>query len=670
VKKEDINSGSEIKGKALEVPISFSGKDFHFPIATKLILSYLTIIFISSGIFTVVGIKLIADRIFTDAQEKVQHDLNSAREFYQSQVSHINDVVRLTADRFFLTNAILSGNLKDATDELVKVRINEQLDILSLTDADGVVIFRSSNPSAPKYPKTYDEMVSAVLSNKTSVVATSIMSGEELQRESPQLAEQAHLVFVDTPLARIRYETQETAGMMLKAASPIFDYEGKLIGVLYGGMLLNRNYSIVDEIKQIVFEDVQYKTKDIGTVTIFQDDVRISTNVMNNDGSRAIGTRISEKVFNQVVLEEKPWIGRAFVVNDWYITAYEPIRDIHYKIIGILYVGILEQKYLDIRNQTILVFLSIALLGLIVSTVLSYFISQKITIPIKQLVSASREISQGALSARVKIASNDELGELALAFNTMATTLTEREENLKEFTKSKIMESERLAIVGQLAANVAHELNNPLVGIITYSNLLLEETPPDDHSIDFLNKIVIQANRCKDIVRSLLDFSRQRQPDKTLFNINNLLTQCLSLLENQALFLNIIVKEDLSDLPMIVIDPSQIERVFMNIIINAAEAMEGNGELKVTSKFVPDESVVEITIQDTGPGITEDNLEKIFDPFFTTKEAGHGVGLGLAISYGIIREHDGTISVKSILGGGTTFTITLPTPIHGKMRYR
>jgi two-component system NtrC family sensor kinase len=647
-----------------------SGNGFHLPIATKLILSYLPIIIITSGIFTVVGIQLISTRILIEAQEKVRHDLNSAGEIYQSKMNHINDVVRLTADRFFLTDALLSGNMVGAFDELIKVKVNERLDILSLADANGIVIFRSSNPDAPIYLKTYDELVSAVLSRKTPVVSTSLIPGEELQRESPQLDEQAFIVFIDTPRARTLAETEQTSGLMIKAAAPIFDYQNKLIGVLYGGVLLNRNYEIVDDIKQTVFEDVQYKGKDIGTATIFQDDVRISTNVKNSDGSRAIGTRVSEEVYNQVVLDGEPWIGRAYVVNDWYITAYEPIRNIHYKIIGILYVGILEQKYLDIKSQTILAFLSIALIGVIVSSFLSYFISQKITIPIKQLVVASRDIAQGNLYPKVDVASNDELGELASAFNTMSTTLIEREEKLKEFTKSKIMESEKLAIVGQLAANVAHELNNPLVGIITYSHLLLEETPASDHSTEFLNKIVIQANRCKDIVRGLLDFSRQRKPDKTLFNINNLLKQCISLLENQALFHNIKIMEDLGELPMIIIDPSQIERVFMNIILNAAEAMDGNGELRISSKFDPDESFVEIQVTDTGPGIGEENLEKIFDPFFTTKEAGHGVGLGLAISYGIIREHNGTITVKSSLGVGTTFTARLPVSIHGNMRYR
>ena len=333
-----------------------------------------------------------------------------------------------------------------------------------------------------------------------------------------------------------------------------------------------------------------------------------------------------------------------------------------------LYVGILEQKYTDIKSQMILVFLSIALIGIAISSLISYYFSRKITVPISKLVTASRSISAGNLSQSLEVTSNDELGELASTFNIMVKKLIEREMRLKEF-KSKVIESEKLAIIGQLAANVAHELNNPLVGIITYSHLLLEETPSSDNSTDFLQKIVIQANRCKNIVRSLLDFARQRKPDKTLFNINNLIIQCVSLLENQVLFQNIKIIQDLGELPMVIIDPSQIEQVFMNIILNAAEAITGIGELKITSKYDLVENSVVIDFTDTGSGISEDNLKTIFEPFFSTKDAGHGAGLGLSICYGIINEHSGTINVKSRLGEGTTFTVKLPVSFHRNTRY-
>jgi two-component system NtrC family sensor kinase len=267
-------------------------RTLRIPIATKLILSYLAIIIMTSAIFTVTGIQIISDRIVAETQEKVSHDLNSAREIYRGELKHVNDVVRLSAERFFIKDAILAGDMNAAAVELVKIKEGESLDVLTITDETGKIILRANAPEKLDPGGGYDEIVSAVLLNEATVMGTAIVSGEELLQESILLAEQAQFQFIDTPMARERTETEESAGMMLKAAAPIFDYEGKLIGVLYGGTLLNRNYEIVDGIKQTVFEDLQYQGKEIGTATIFQNDVRISTNVRNEDGSRAIGTRI------------------------------------------------------------------------------------------------------------------------------------------------------------------------------------------------------------------------------------------------------------------------------------------------------------------------------------------------------------------------------------------
>ena len=424
---------------------------------------------------------------------------------------------------------------------------------------------------------------------------------------------------------------------------------------------MNRNYAIVDEVKQTVFQGEVYKGRDIGTATIFQDDVRISTNVHNEDGSRAIGTRIAADVYQQVVVKGEQYLGRAFVVNNWYITAYEPIKDYENKIIGILYVGILEQKYTDIRNQAILVFSGITLTGVALSILIALLISRSISSSIKRLATASKQLASGNLEAKVTNISNDELGELAKTFNFMATALKDRDEQLKEFTKKKIMESERLALIGQLSANVAHELNNPLQGIVTYSYLLLEEETCTEDAKENLQKIVVQANRCRDIIRGLLDFSRQKKPDKTLCNVNALLQGCISLVEKQALFHNIKVVLKLEENPpMVILDPSQVERVFLNLIINAAEAMDGIGTLTLTTKHNRKKKTIEIKVQDTGHGISKENMSKVFDPFFTTKETGHGVGLGLAITYGIVKEHNGTITVESELEKGTTFISEFP----------
>ena len=307
------------------------------------------------------------------------------------------------------------------------------------------------------------------------------------------------------------------------------------------------------------------------------------------------------------------------------------------------------------------VFVGITLAGAALSAIIALWISRQISRPIRNLVAASEQLANGNLDAKVEPVSGDELGKLSYRFNQMADALRQRDERLKEFTKRKIMESERLAIIGQLAANVAHELNNPLQGIVTYSNLLLEKEVCDEPSRQNIEKIATQANRCREIIRGLLDFSRQKKPIKTLTNINALLRGCVSLVENQAQFHNINIAQNLDEsLPMIVVDPSQIERVFLNLIINAAEAMKGSGTLTLTTCFGLNEKNIEIEVKDSGHGISIENMEKIFNPFFTTKEVGHGVGLGLAISFGIVKEHNGEITVESEYGRGATFTVSLP----------
>ncbi len=649
------NNGNKLK-KSLERLRSYT-----IPIAHKLILSFLLISILTNVIFTITGIRLMANRILAEAQDRVRNDLNAAREIYSGEERHISDVIRLTARRPIILDALTTGPTTAISSDLINVKTSEELDILTLTDQSGDVVLRTSSPFNHGDNIGQDEVISQVMKSREPITSTSILSADRLNAESPTLANISYLALINTPMARQINQTEETSGMVLVSAVPVFDAAMDLIGVLYGGVLLNRNYALVDLIKQTVFQNVEYKGKDIGTATIFQGDVRISTNVLNSDGTRAIGTRIAEDVYNQVVLKGVPWIGRAYVVNNWYITAYEPIRNASGAVIGILYVGILEQKYVDIRDQAVLAFIIISVLGVLFSLGLSYLLSRSISVPVHKLVVASKELANGNLDAMVEKTSNDEIGLLADAYNSMANALRARDEQLKEFTRKKFMESERLALIGQLAANVAHELNNPLQGIVTYSHLLLERNTIDIPTKQSLEKIVVQANRSRDIIRGLLDFSRQRKPDKTLCNINNLLDESVSFLENQALMQNIkIVTQFDHALPSIVIDPSQVQRVFINMIVNAAEAMNGNGQLSMTTRLDQQKGFIEIVISDTGSGITEENLEKIFDPFFTTKETGHGVGLGLAISYGVIKEHGGSISVESEVGKGTTFTIRLP----------
>ncbi len=234
------------------------------------------------------------------------------------------------------------------------------------------------------------------------------------------------------------------------------------------------------------------------------------------------------------------------------------------------------------------------------------------------------------------------------------------EKKLQE-THLQLVSSEKMASLGKLAAGIAHEINNPLGGILIYSSLMMEDLPEDDSKRGDLSRIVQEAGRCKEIVKSLLEFARQTEPKMEPTDINRAINDGLFFLVNQALFHNIqIVKKLDSFLPFVRGNASQLKQVFMNIIVNAAEAMHGNGTLTIITFPSPDRKTVLVEFTDTGEGIPEENLNRIFDPFFTTKEVGKGTGLGLATSYGIVEDHGGKISVRSRVGEGTTFTIELP----------
>jgi two-component system NtrC family sensor kinase len=628
----------------------------------KLIVSFLAVIVIGGLVTTLVGTRLIGTGIIRQAQDKVRNDLNAAREIYRQEGEKLKDTVRFTAlRRFFIAEALLSNDIKTLTDELEKIRKAESLDVLTLTDEAGRVIVRFRNPSVSGDSQADDGLVSRVLAGREAVSATVIMPEEELRKEGTDLLEQASIEYIPTAKAKPTLETRQTSGMMMKAAAPILGQDGRLLGVLYGGNLLNRNYKIVDKVKETVYQAVKYEGKDIGTATIFQGDLRISTNVLRADGTRAIGTRVSEEVFERVLVKGLPWIDRAFVVNNWYISAYEPIRDVKDEIIGILYVGILEEKFIDMRNRAIAMFLGIALAGMVIALIVSNFLAKGVLQPIKRLIFASHQWAAGNLDYRAKTTAKDEIAELTETFNTMASSLKDRDDRLQEYAHQQIMKSDRLATLGQLAAGVAHEINNPLGAVLMYGHLSLEEMGAEDARRKNLEKVVAEATRCKNIVRGLLDFARQSEPNVEESDVNDILKRTLSLLQNQALFQNIQITTALSaSLPRAMMDSGQIQQVFTNIILNAAEAMPGEGELTVASRTTAGNEWIEIEFTDTGCGIPRENLEKIFDPFFTTKEVGRGTGLGLAVSYGIIARHKGTVEVKSEPGKGTTFIVRLP----------
>ena len=279
------------------------------------------------------------------------------------------------------------------------------------------------------------------------------------------------------------------------------------------------------------------------------------------------------------------------------------------------------------------------------------------------------QVEAGNLSARVPESARDELGRLGESFNAMVARLADAQQQLEDRHAEEIRRAEHLASLGKLAAGIAHEINNPLAGMQNCLRTLVKGTRDEDQRVQYLGMLLEGLGRIGRTVRQLLDFAREAKPQLVQTRLRALLRRCLTLMEHQsaARQVSFSLAPD-GHLPEIQADPHQIEQVFMNILMNAVDAMPEGGRVTVsTNRQERGESpFVEVHIADTGVGIPPEDLPRIFDPFFTTKDVGKATGLGLSVSYGIVRAHGGFIEVKSEVGAGTTFTVALPEQEQGE----
>jgi len=326
------------------------------------------------------------------------------------------------------------------------------------------------------------------------------------------------------------------------------------------------------------------------------------------------------------------------------------------------------------RNRTIL----ISILGISAIITLIYgMVGKFVRDPVQALLHHTQKVSRGDLEHGLKVASPDELGELAQAFNEMTLSLKKARDELEEWGRTleakveartnelqqmqaQLIRSEKMASLGQLVAGIAHEINNPLTGILVFASLVQKDRRLDPALKEDMDIIVSETQRCGSIVQGLLKFARESIPNKQMASLNRILDSVLSLIVCQACFHNItIVKDYDPQLPEILVDPNQIEQVFINLLLNASHAMRNGGTLTLRTGTTEENTNVFVEVADTGVGIPKENLERIFDPFFTTNEQ-NGTGLGLSISYGIVKNHGGQIDVESKVGKGTTFLIKFP----------
>jgi two-component system NtrC family sensor kinase len=424
----------------------------------RLIASLLAISLFIGVLSLVVGGNMLYSSVITETHHRVNQDLNVARLLYDDRIQKIRLVLEITTDSPEFQKALVTDDLAYLENQIKKVSDRIGLNFAGIVQKDKEVQTRIINDRIEAIPPgKINPLADLALRQGQTVSGTILMSPEVLQFENPTLLTRVTLPLPKDSETKPERQSEVDSGLAIGAAIPV-KVAGKVIATIYGGVLLNGDTVFVDQVGETVFRNETYKGRNVGTSTIFLNSLRIATNVTNHKGERALGTSASSEVSKYVLDEGKAWADRAQVLSDWYITAYEPITDIFNSRVGMLYVGALEAKYLDVRKQAILLFAFVTFVGVMLSFALGWYLTGLIIGPVNGLIRASIDISNGNLSPDISPISRCDIGVLQREFLHMTAALQERDKRQKEESESVLIQSEKHASVGKLAAGVAHEI--------------------------------------------------------------------------------------------------------------------------------------------------------------------------------------------------------------------
>ncbi|KAA0875075.1 sensor histidine kinase [Nitrincola tapanii] len=626
-------------------------------------------------------------RTYTDRQlyMKVASDLAVARSTLQlmqeRQLEHLH----------FLAQAFELTELDSAT--LARWQEVYGLDYLRLLPSSAQHSLTSSLPSSA-------ERLHTQLQAGEALRGLSVLSAQELASEFPHLVAAARVEILDTPRARPSDAREETRAMFVRSLYPLRDAQGEVQAWLDAGVLMNHNLEFVDQIRDLVYGRDALPSRGIGTVTLFLDEVRISTNVPRHledeDFIRAIGTRISADVAVRVLDQQAVWLDRAFVVSDWFISAYEPLYDLQGELIGMLYAGFSEGPFVEMYRKTLGELGITLLLILLVSAVLVWRSAYALFAPIRHIHRSVLAVQSGDSSVRIgPLKHQDELALLAQEFDSMLDELDARQEHIRQAaerleqkvtertaslqektaeleasiellkaTRAELFTKEKLAVLGELTAGIAHEINNPAAVILGHMDLLLAELGEDAQPVqEEIDTVIEQVYRIQAIINNLLQYSRPGQMIDQLhqMEVNRVVKDTLSLVRHALEKKGIQVLESYQAQGEIEGNRQQLQQVLVNLLLNAAHALpEQGGEIRLSTQpwlSKTGTEGVEICVQDNGCGMPAEVAARIFEPFYTTRENGNG--LGLSISQSLVRRYGGDLCVESKLGVGSRFCIHL-----------
>ena len=604
---------------------------------------------------------------------KVESELQVAEQYLQRIVGATGTSVEALAASLAIQKAAENGRLNDF--------LTSEKDALGL-DFLSIVQPTSIDEHMQKWP-----VVQSALTG-TARTAVDLFEADDLLMIDVVLAEQAELILIPTEAAVPTDKVAETRGMMIHTAAPVSINGSQR--VLVGGILLNRNLDFIDTINTLVYQRKNTAEDPRGTATLFLEDVRISTNVRLFENVRALGTRVSAEVRSAVLDQGQTWLDRAFVVNDWYISGYLPIYDSFDQRIGMLYVGFLEEPFRLVKRDAIAM-MWIAFIGVLIVFIPVFLrLAGGIFSPLERMTKTMRRVETGDLTARNNLnRTGGEIAEVSHHLDHLLDQVQERDKQLRDWaddlnvrveertaqlqeanqkletTYKQLVMSEKLASIGEITAGVAHEINNPVAviqGNVDVVRLTLgEQAEPVKTELDLIDR---QIMRIGGIVGKLLQFARPSDYGKfeEYVNLRDVTQDSLGLVDHVYASKDIDVKLEFADVPDVKINPSELQQVIINLIINAVQAMDGHGTLTIQSHLLvrDGKNGICLAFHDSGPGISEDTINTIFDPFFTTKRA-KGTGLGLSISQTIIQTAGGIITADNHPEGGALMSIWLPT---------
>ncbi|WP_050423732.1 sensor histidine kinase [Bradyrhizobium tropiciagri] len=618
---------------------------------------------------------------------KVHDDLTIARQYLGRIFENTEDylVSSVNSARFQSIVQVRGYERGAMSDYLKDIAQARGFDFLYVIADDGTVIASEYQMAAT--PRWNWSVISSALEGRART-AIDVFQSMELAAISADLPKRAQIDIVTTPGSAPSTRTQESRGLVLQSATPV-SLPNERKAALVGGMLLNQNLAFVDTINDLIYSGAGLPEGSRGTVTLFLDDVRISTNVRMFEGQRAIGTRVSAEVRDAVLDRGQTWLDGAFVVNDWYISAYEPIRDSYNRRVGMLYAGYLRQPFTAAKRGTVL---EIALAFVVaVALTVPLFLTWAASIfrPLERMTTTISKVEGGELGARTgPVDGRDEIEQVAVHLDRLLDQIHERDAELRQWnqelnqrveertnklvhanqqleaTTKQLIMSEKLAAIGEITAGVAHEINNPIA--VMQGNLEIIRdmmgARADEAKTEF-RLIDEQMHRVSEIVTRLLQFAKPQEyagfTDQ--YDAAVVVTDTLPLVQHLLNKTTISVDTEYHASRLISMNRTELQQVLVNLLVNAIHATSGGGRLTIRT-FDRNEGRrrgVVIDVTDTGGGMTPDVMQRIFDPFFTTKRR-EGTGLGLSISQMLVTRQGGKISVESEPGKGTTFTVWLP----------